>query len=77
LQQQLTAMGFNAGTADGLPGTKTQTAIRRYQVAHKLPADGYASSTLVLHVEQTYTAAIAEAKLKPSTAAPTFSEDGP
>lgn len=70
-------MGFNAGTADGLPGTKTQTAIRRYQVAHQLTADGYTSATLIMHVEQAYAAAIAEAKLKPSTDAPTFFEDSP
>lgn len=77
LQQQLTAMGFNAGPADGLPGAKTQTAIRRYQVAHKLPADGYASATLIVHVEAAYSAAIAESKLKPATVAPTFVEEAP
>ncbi|MCB5187754.1 lytic murein transglycosylase [Methylobacillus caricis] len=51
LQQQLTGLGFDAGNADGLPGPKTQTAIRLYQLAHGLPADGFASPSLLNHVD--------------------------
>ena len=53
LQQQLTNLGFDTGGTDGLPGSKTQSAIRSYQLAHTLPADGYASRELMMHVERT------------------------
>lgn len=46
LQQILNALGFDAGEPDGLPGIKTQHALRQYQLANGLPADGYASRTL-------------------------------
>ena len=74
LQQQLTEMGFDAGVADGLPGTKTQTAIRRYQSAQNLPADGYPSPSLLLHVQQTHNAADQAGQLKTAIVAPTFSD---
>lgn len=77
LQQQLTEIGFDAGVADGLPGIKTQSAIRRYQTAQNLPADGYPSPILLWHVEQTHAAAAVAGKLKPTFAAPTFSEPTP
>ena len=51
LQQQLTQLGFDAGPADGLSGKLTQTAIRGYQQAHGLPMDGYASPSLLRHIE--------------------------
>jgi membrane-bound lytic murein transglycosylase B len=50
LQQQLTSMGFEPGEADGMPGLRTQSAIRLYQQTHGLPMDGYASSRLLEHV---------------------------
>jgi membrane-bound lytic murein transglycosylase B len=46
LQSILNARGFNAGEPDGLPGFMTQEAVRNYQLANKLPADGYASRSL-------------------------------
>jgi len=46
LQKALNARGFDAGMPDGLPGLKTQDAIRAYQLSQQLPADGYASPTL-------------------------------
>jgi membrane-bound lytic murein transglycosylase B len=57
LQQSLNEMGFDAGQPDGLPGPRTQSAIRRYQVANQLPADGYASSSVLAHIAQTQAAA--------------------
>lgn len=51
LQQQLTALGYDAGPADGLSGKRTQAAIRSYQQAHELPMDGYASPSLLRHLE--------------------------
>lgn len=46
LQTMLNTLGFDAGEPDGLPGLKTQAAIRSYQLSQNLPADGYASPSL-------------------------------
>jgi len=46
LQSMLNTRGFDAGEPDGLPGFKTQHALRLYQLMHKLPADGYASRSI-------------------------------
>lgn len=46
LQSKLNARGFDAGEPDGLPGFKTQEAIRSYQLANQMPADGYASRSI-------------------------------
>jgi len=46
LQNMLNARGYDAGEPDGLPGFKTQQALRLYQLMHKLPADGYASRSI-------------------------------
>lgn len=46
LQSRLNTRGFDAGEPDGLPGFKTQEAIRKYQLVHQLPADGYASRSI-------------------------------
>ena len=77
LQQQLTEMGFDTGTADGLPGLKTQSAIRRYQSAHALAADGYPSAALAQHVRQSHAAAALSGNLKPIGKAPTFDDAAP
>ena len=52
LQQSLNELGFDAGAPDGVLGPRTQTAIRAYQVAHRLPADGYPSASVLAHVSQ-------------------------
>lgn len=46
LQNMLNTHGFDAGEPDGLPGLKTQDAIRKYQLANQIPADGYASRSI-------------------------------
>lgn len=46
LQSMLNQLGFDAGEPDGLPGLKTQAAVRQYQLSQNLPADGYASPGL-------------------------------
>lgn len=74
LQRQLTELGFDAGVADGVPGIKTQSAIRRYQSARQLPADGYASPSLLAHVEAGHASAAAAGKLAPDRNPPTFSD---
>ena len=63
MQQALSELGYDAGSADGLPGPRTQTAIRLYQVAHRLPADGYPAPSVLAHVEQQHAAAAAAGKL--------------
>jgi membrane-bound lytic murein transglycosylase B len=76
LQTALNELGFDAGTPDGLPGPRTQMALRRYQARHGLPADGYPSPGMLTHIEQNHAAAVAAGSLvRP---APAFAEsDGP
>ncbi len=59
LQQALNELGFDTGAPDGLLGPRTQSAIRRYQVVHALPPDGYPAPSLLAHVEQVHAAAVA------------------
>lgn len=40
IQKELTAKGFACGSLDGCFGTKTKAALKRYQAAHGLEADG-------------------------------------
>ena len=40
LQERLNALGYNCGSVDGINGLKTQTAIKAFQKAHGLVADG-------------------------------------
>ncbi|MHB1351824.1 MAG: peptidoglycan-binding domain-containing protein, partial [Thiobacillus sp.] len=57
LQQALNELGFDAGEADGVLGPQTQAALRRYQVVHALPADGYPGDAVMAHVARTHAAA--------------------
>jgi membrane-bound lytic murein transglycosylase B len=63
LQGALTALGFDAGPADGLPGPRTELAVRLFQITHGLPADGYASPSLAARVESAFSAAKAAGRL--------------
>ncbi|HUO22177.1 MAG TPA: lytic murein transglycosylase [Caulobacteraceae bacterium] len=45
-QQALAALGFSPGTADGVIGLNTRAAIRAWQKARGLPADGYLTAAL-------------------------------
>jgi membrane-bound lytic murein transglycosylase B len=47
IQRSLNLLGFEAGTADGLPGPRTQAAIRAFQEKHSLPPDGYPTRALL------------------------------
>jgi membrane-bound lytic murein transglycosylase B len=47
LQQLLNRLGFDAGSADGIPGSRTQAAIRAFQKEHSLPPDGYPDPALL------------------------------
>ncbi len=52
LQAGLTRRGLYAGDADGRAGPKLREAVRRYQIAEGLPADGYATKALLRHLEE-------------------------
>lgn len=44
LQTELTALGFNSGTPDGVLGRQTRAALRAWQKARGLAADGFATA---------------------------------
>lgn len=46
-QSALTRLGFNPGAADGMIGVGTRQALRAWQKAQGLPADGYLSPQMV------------------------------
>lgn len=50
LQERLTAAGFDTAGADGILGPKSQAALRAFQQARGLPADGYASEAMLLQL---------------------------
>jgi membrane-bound lytic murein transglycosylase B len=70
LQQQLASLGFDAGTADGVVGPRTQGAIWLYQVSHGLPADGYPAPSLATHVQRAHDEAAARGRLVGAPALP-------
>ena len=53
MQRLLNQLGFDAGPVDGVPGSQTRAAIRRFQQANGLPADGYPSVSLLERLERT------------------------
>jgi membrane-bound lytic murein transglycosylase B len=52
LQQLLNRLGLEAGPIDGLVGPGTRGAIRRFQAAQGVPADGHADPALLSHVRR-------------------------
>jgi peptidoglycan hydrolase-like protein with peptidoglycan-binding domain len=44
IQKRLIAQGYDAGKIDGIYGTKTRTAVKRFQQDHGLIADGIVGS---------------------------------
>jgi len=53
LQQCLVSLGYDTGGIDGMLGRASRTAIRHYQLAHSMIADGYPSQTLLEHIRRT------------------------
>ena len=47
MQHLLNRLGFDAGSTDGLPGSRTSAAIRAFQKAYALPPDGYPTPSLL------------------------------
>jgi membrane-bound lytic murein transglycosylase B len=52
IQHLLGQLGFDPGDIDGVPGSKTRLAIRAYQKAVGLPADGHASAGLLEYLHK-------------------------
>ncbi|MBB4265817.1 lytic murein transglycosylase [Roseospira visakhapatnamensis] len=52
LQGLLNGLGYQAGAPDGLLGPNTRAAIKRFQAARGLPADGYADPALLARVRR-------------------------
>ncbi|MCW5699328.1 MAG: lytic murein transglycosylase [Rhodospirillales bacterium] len=52
MQNLLTQVGMDTGGIDGIVGTGTRRAIRRYQSHASLPADGYPTPGLLQHLRQ-------------------------
>jgi membrane-bound lytic murein transglycosylase B len=50
-QQELAAAGFDPGPADGILGRGTRAALRQYQKAQGLPADGFATADLLQRLD--------------------------
>jgi peptidoglycan hydrolase-like protein with peptidoglycan-binding domain len=57
VQNELAALGYDPGPADGVSGQRTQEAIRAYQYRYRLPIDGVASRPLLDHIRNTRTQA--------------------
>lgn len=51
LQERLETRGFNPGPVDGIPGPRTRKAIRRFQQAHGMIADGFASREVLAKLD--------------------------
>jgi len=54
IQAHLNALGYNTGKPDGIAGNKTRKALRGFQVKHNLPADGFASVSMLNSLKETY-----------------------
>lgn len=46
-QEYLTTLGYDAGAPDGIPGPRTEAAIRAFQKDNGLPVDGKVSDQLI------------------------------
>ena len=53
MQALLNARGYDAGKPDGLVGPQTREALRAFQVAVGLPADGYPTSEIIERLRAT------------------------
>lgn len=49
-QKQLKSLGYYAGKVDGIPGSQTNAAIRRYQEANKLRITGELNTETLRHM---------------------------
>ena len=74
LQQKLIDLGFLRGKADGVYGSKTAEAVKAFQKANKLTADGIAGSRTIAKLTVGSTSNSSSATVTPApTAAPSVS----
>ncbi|HVJ49164.1 spore cortex-lytic enzyme [Desulfitobacterium sp.] len=52
LQKRLAQLGYTVGTLDGKYGSKTQTAVRRFQQEHGLKVDGLAGTATIKELKR-------------------------
>ena len=52
MQHLLNHLGFDAGTEDGMPGSRTSESIRAFQEEFSLPPDGYPSLSVLQHLRE-------------------------
>ena len=71
LQQKLIELGYLSGSADGVYGNKTAAAVRAYQKAQKLTADGVAGSKTLASLSGTSASKAADNSSKTSASAAT------
>ena len=68
-QQALVSLGFNPGQPDGVIGINTRAAVRAWQKARGLPADGYLTVELSHRLQSEAPAAAPAASATPAAAA--------
>jgi len=51
VQAGLTQLGYDSGPVDGVMGSRTRSAIKKYQSDHKLLVDGRPTIELAKHIE--------------------------
>jgi membrane-bound lytic murein transglycosylase B len=52
LQQNLNALGYEAGEPDGVPGPMTRSAVSRYQQSKGVIADGYLDAAILEAIDR-------------------------
>jgi membrane-bound lytic murein transglycosylase B len=52
MQSLLSTLGYDAGSVDGIAGTRTRQAVKNFQQFANLPADGYPSQTVLYRLRQ-------------------------
>lgn len=73
IQETLTKLGFDTGGVDGIIGSGSKAAIRRFQISNSMIADGYASSRLLEDLRRALAAK--SAPLIPVAAGPASEQD--
>ncbi|CAM3952312.1 peptidoglycan-binding protein [Vreelandella rituensis] len=70
IQRELNRIGYDAGPADGLMGSRTRNAIREYQADIDMARDGNATAELLKRLRQTEREEMTAASEPPPTASP-------
>lgn len=52
MQRRLNQLGYSAGGVDGVPGTRTRSSIRQFQLDHNIPADGFPSMNILNKIRE-------------------------